>query len=76
MIKIKGKVTFEDIEGGFWGIIGDNGSKWVPVPMPEQLKQDGARVQVNAEILKDTETVFMWGTPVRIKSYHTLPLLD
>ena len=68
MIKIKGKVTYEDLEGGFWGIIDENGSKWIPVPMPEQLKQEGANVQLTAIVLEDYQTVYMWGTPIVIKS--------
>jgi len=76
MIKITGKVVYVDVEGGFWGIVDEKGSKWVAVPMPEQLKQEGAKVHITALELEDQDTIFMWGTAVKILSFHTLPLLD
>ncbi len=70
-MRINGTVKHQDLEGGFWSIIGDDGTEYAPMGMPEQLKSEGAKVQVNASIF-DGMTMRMWGTPIRIHSFHTL----
>jgi hypothetical protein len=72
--KIKGKVIYKDLSGGFWGIEGSDGKHWMPVNMPEQLKVKGALIEVTAED-DDSEGIFMWGEPIRIVAFHTLPKL-
>ena len=71
-MKIKGKVIFEDLGMGFWGIVGDDGREWLPVNMPNQLKVKGAVVEISA-VESDMESIAMWGTPIEIISFHTLP---
>ena len=75
MIHIQGKVVYEDLEMGFWGIVDKQGNKWRPVSMPDQLKVAGAQVQVTASEV-DEDSIFMWGTPIRIMSFHTIPIFD
>jgi len=70
-MKIKGKVKYQELEGGFWSIIGDDGKEYAPIHMPEQLKLEGAKVKVLASEF-DGMTMNMWGTPIVIKSFHTL----
>lgn len=70
-MQIKGKITFQQIGAGFWGIIDDSGNQWLPINLPEQLKKEGANVDLAVE-KADVMTVQMWGTPVRIRSWHTL----
>ncbi len=70
--KIKGKVVFQNLETGFWGIIGEDGREWRPVKMPEQLKHEGKTVEVTVEEADEDVSVFMWGTPVKIISFSTL----
>ena len=67
---IKGKVTYQNLEGGFWGIIDERGTQWQPVQMPEQLKIDGKEVNLVVQEER-VETIAMWGIPVRILSFHT-----
>lgn len=70
---IIGKVVFESLEGGFWGIVDENGGQWLPVDFPAGLKKKGLRVQIIARERDDVVSFLMWGTPVRILSYRTLP---
>lgn len=46
IMKVKGKVIYLPLEGGAYGIEADNGKKYLPVNMPNQLKKDGAEVNV------------------------------
>ncbi len=69
--KITGKVKYMDIGMGFWGIIADNGKEYLPLPMPEQLKFDGHRVECKAKI-SDAMSMHMWGEAVTIVSFRTV----
>ncbi len=69
---IEGKVVFEPIEMGVWGIEGADGKRYEPLQMPEQLKMPGRKVKVKVRLRPDTATVRMWGIPVEIIAFHTL----
>lgn len=69
---IKGKVVHKNLATGFWGIIGQDGSEWRPVNMPAELQTEGLNVEVKAEKVEDGFSIFMWGKPIRIKSFQKL----
>ena len=70
-MRIKGKVVYMNLEMGFWGIVSQNGKEYRPVNMPEQLKTEGAEVSIVAHEA-DEMSFIMWGTPIKIVSFHTL----
>jgi hypothetical protein len=72
MHKISGKIIFLEMGPDSWGIEGDDGRQWLPIDMPNQLKVRGERVVVTARD-SDFDSVFMWGTPIDIVTFHTLP---
>ncbi len=69
---IEGKVVFEAIEMGVWGIVDDKGNRYEPIQMPEQLKMPGRRVKVRVRMRPDTLTTRMWGVPVEVIAFHTI----
>ncbi len=71
-MKITGKVVYQNIGMGCWGIVASNGKEYRPVNMPEQLKTEGAKVTVSASSVKEEVSMFMWGTPVKITSFETI----
>lgn len=70
-MKITGKVVYQNINGGFWGVVADDGQQYEPVNFPEQLKYEGRKVKIRATHV-DTFSISMWGTPIRITAFHTL----
>jgi len=64
--QISGKVIYQDLGMGFWGIIGDDGKEWLPVNLPSQYQVKDKRVQFTAKIVEDGMSMFMWGTMVEI----------
>lgn len=70
--RIEGIVKYIDLEGGFWGIVDKEGRNWFPLNFPEQLKTEGAEVTLTLREMPDQASAAMWGTPVRILSFHTL----
>ncbi len=71
-MRITGTIVHNDIEGGFWGIVGDDGAKYRPVDgLPEAVQTDGLRVE--AEVEPVTVLSFaMWGRSVRLKDIQPL----
>ena len=65
-VEATGTVVFVELEGGFYGIITDDGARYDPVNLPPEFQRDGLRVRFRARILKDTASIHMWGTPVEI----------
>jgi hypothetical protein len=57
------------IEGGFWGLTGENGQNYDPLNLPDDLKRAGLRVRFWLRMRKDIATTHMWGTPVQIVAY-------
>ncbi|WP_421948026.1 hypothetical protein [Phaeodactylibacter xiamenensis] len=71
-IRIKGTIKHVKLEGGFWGIVADDGREYRPVQMPEQLKHDGESVEVTLKPEEEEMSIHMWGQPVKVVSFHTL----
>lgn len=67
---ITGTVHYISIEGGFWGIIGDNGKCYEPMYLPSELRRNGFKTEFIIIILKDRVSIRMWGTPVEILDYR------
>lgn len=61
-----GTIVFVPLEGGFFGIAGDDGKKYLPLTLSPEFRADGLRVAFEAEEALDTATIQMWGTPVNI----------
>ena len=72
MRKIKGKVVYNNLGPGFWGIVDDKGGEWRPVNMPTQLKREGLAVTVSVQPVDEDMSIFMWGTAVRITGFKNV----
>lgn len=68
-MKIKGKVVYQNIEGGLWGIEDAKGNQYRPVNMPAALQEKGKNVEIVAKEV-DEMSVFMWGIPIKIVSFE------
>lgn len=70
-MKIKGTVTYQNLSGGFWGIVDEKGKQWKPITMPEALQKDGLVVSIKAKKVDADFSIFMWGTTIEIlEHYH------
>ena len=61
-----GKIQFNDFEGGFYGIVDDNGEKYDPINLPSDLELDGIHVDYTLKILDNQSSIHMWGVVVEI----------
>lgn len=68
----QGTVQYIDLEGGFFGIVDDDGSNYYPLNLDPLYSHDQLKVAYNLTQKKDVVTFAMWGTPVRILSMHMI----
>lgn len=78
-VKIQGKGTIKylSFEGGFYGIVGDDGKHYDPLNLPQEFRVDGLRVRFTAArdhaVMTDNIVSFhMWGYIVRLISIEKL----
>jgi|SRR6056297_525511 len=67
-----GTVKYINIEGGFYGIITEDGLKLDPVNLPDEYKQDGMNIRVLVKKTASQVNFHMWGTVVEIKSIEQI----
>lgn len=72
-LSFTGRVEKVDLEGGFFGIITDDGRKLDPGGLPASVQRHGQRVQGKARVLTDVMTIRMWGTAVEILEISPAP---
>ena len=71
-MKIKGTIVFQDLEGGFWGIIADDRLQYEPVgELPKAVQIDNSRIEADIEPA-DIISFKMWGQPVYVRSIKQL----
>ncbi len=71
-MKITGNVVFQEIEGGFWGIVTDDQVQYEPVDgLPVSLQRHHTRIEAEVEPVQAI-SFRMWGQPVRVLSIHRL----
>ena len=61
-----GTILYQDLEGGFYGLVADDGAKYDPLNLDEAFQQDSLRVRFRAQRRTDVMTIRMWGQPVEI----------
>jgi hypothetical protein len=65
VIQGTGTIRYVDLEGGFYGIVAEDGTKYDPTLLPDSLREDGLPVRFQLKE-KDVLTTRMWGTPVEV----------
>ena len=67
-----GTIEFLDFEGGFYGIISDDGEHYDPIDLDEEFRVHSLRIYFEAEILENVCTFHMWGKPVSLLKIQIL----
>ena len=65
-VVIEGRVSYKDIEGGFWAIDADDGRRFMPLNLPGAFQQDDLRVTVKANLRPDVVGLHMYGPSIEI----------
>ncbi len=67
-----GTVKFIDLEGGFYGIVGDDNKQYDPMNLDQTYQKDGLRVRFQAKIRQDIASIHMWGKIIEITKIEKL----
>jgi hypothetical protein len=70
--QVKGTVKYLNFEGGFYGIVGDDGKHYDPLDIPQEFRVDGLRVRFTANKTSNM-SIHMWGHVVKLASIEKLP---
>ncbi|WP_076538722.1 hypothetical protein [Shewanella sp. UCD-KL21] len=57
----QGTVRYFDLEGGFWGILTDDGQQILPSNLAKEHQKDGLRLSFSAAEVTDMMTIQQWG---------------
>ncbi|HEX8960037.1 MAG TPA: hypothetical protein VF775_00530 [Geobacteraceae bacterium] len=72
VISVKGTVAHVDLEGGFWGIVGDDGKHYDTVNLPREFRKEGLRVKFVGRTRPDRISYHMWGIIVEVVSIEKI----
>jgi len=67
-----GTMKLMGFEGGFYGIVGDDGSNYDPVNLSEEFKKDGLKVKFVIKLAETQVGFHMWGKIVEVISIKKL----
>ena len=67
-----GTITYISLEGGFYGIIADDQTKYDPINLTDDFKKNGLKVSFEGNIREDLLNFHMWGTIIEITSIEKL----
>jgi len=67
-----GTIEFVNLEGGFFGIVDDDGTRYFPLNLPVEFNNNGLRVAYQVQIAKDVATTQQWGIAVNVLFIQSL----
>lgn len=62
-----GTIIYVDLEGGFYGLVAEDGTKYNPLNLEDAFKQDSLRVRFRGVLRTDVMTTRMWGRNLEIQ---------
>ncbi len=72
-IERHGTIVYVPISGGFYGIVAEDGTQYLPLELDEAWHVDGLNVRFSARLEPEAMTIYMWGTPVSVLSIACRP---
>jgi len=61
-----GTIKYLSMEGGFYGISGDDNKNYDPINLPKEFQKDGLRIRFKAKIRSDMASYHMWGMLIEL----------
>ncbi len=66
LVAFIGMIQYVELEGGFFGIVAEDGRKFFPQYLDSSFKKDGLSVRVSGKLDKEVFGIQMWGTPFTV----------
>ena len=61
-----GTIIFVDLEGGFYGLVAEDGTNYNPLNLGDAFKEESLRVRFRGVLRPDVMTTRMWGRNLEI----------
>ena len=71
IISAKGTVKHFNLEGGFYGIITDQGNHFLPENLSDEFRQDNLRVYFEG-VVTNKMTIQQWGKTIKIRKIEKI----
>jgi len=68
MAKYRGKIQKNDLEGGFWQLVADDGTTYTLEGAPKAIEVDGAQVEIDGAVDRNAMSFTMSGPILKVKS--------
>jgi hypothetical protein len=65
-LQFRGEIVHLTLEGGFWGIVAEDGRRYDAGRLPPEFQQPGLKVWVSAKPVPGRVSFRMWGTPIEL----------
>lgn len=65
-------VEYLTLEGGFYGLVTQNGEKLLPMNLSKEYQHAGTVLRVTGKKLTDVMTIQQWGTPFELTSVELI----
>jgi hypothetical protein len=73
LVSKDGTIVYQDLEGGFYSFIANDGSKYTPMNLASEHKKDGLNVSIEGSIVTGMMTTTQFGELLKIESIKTNP---
>jgi inhibitor of cysteine peptidase len=67
-----GTIKYISLEGGFYGIIGDDAQHYDPINLAKEFQVDGKRIVFKYKVRTDLASFHMWGMIIEILDIQEL----
>jgi hypothetical protein len=67
LLVLEGQILFQQMEGGFFGFIDDNGNKYTPVGMDKANLRHGLIIQLTGKLLPNMITITQFGQVIKVE---------
>jgi len=67
-------VKYFALEGGFYGLISQKGSKLLPIKLLEKYRVDGTILRVKGKVVNNMMTIQQWGAPFDISDIELIKM--
>jgi len=65
-------VEYLKLEGGFYGLVTQNGEKLLPMNLSKEYRHAGTVLKVTGKKLTDVMTIQQWGTPFELTTVELI----
>jgi hypothetical protein len=72
LMTLTGQILYQQMEGGFYGFVANNGDKYMPSGLKSEYRKNGLIVELKVELMPDILTTQQFGDVVNVLEIKVL----